>query len=496
MFDFNRHDYARTKTSLGLLALLATPAIALGQLSEVSQLSYWEHDVETQTNLPLQMDSRVFRVELGFDPVNPASEQLLAANGGAYVNLVVVLDAAMGMEWVVRNAYESVPDASWFELGNIAYEFGSAAVPNGVSLDSCIVAVVLTDEPIGNNEGDDEEDPGDADEVLDAVDPDQVRVELVQIHLDDIVYIPFSEEDLEEYDADPEWEEAGYRVEPGKKPVEDGQIATAPTDIPAIDEKSNHCVPGAHARSISYLMTYHDFTLVGDATPQDLFERFADAMDTTDALGTYPNEALEGRRTVLSELAPSTIRSNRCQDMEGDSEEEFAAAASDAMSRLKHGHDVEITLRIKRTSATATRPATFQNHRATLVRVAKYEHVEDPTTFRYRITTMDDQQGDDTAENEVNEYIANEAGQLYREVDGALHYYGYVVRFGWDEYIPRLCDLTNNGIVDGADLGFFLGNWGDSPDGSETDGDLNGDGKTNGADMSFLLGNWQERFDH
>jgi formylglycine-generating enzyme required for sulfatase activity len=49
-------------------------------------------------------------------------------------------------------------------------------------------------------------------------------------------------------------------------------------------------------------------------------------------------------------------------------------------------------------------------------------------------------------------------------------------------------DLTNNGIVDGADIGLLLSNWG--PCGSSCLYDLNNDGKVNGADLGILLANW------
>ncbi len=46
-------------------------------------------------------------------------------------------------------------------------------------------------------------------------------------------------------------------------------------------------------------------------------------------------------------------------------------------------------------------------------------------------------------------------------------------------------DLNGDGIVDGADLGILLNNWGgDGP------GDLNGDGIVDGADLGILLNNW------
>ncbi len=46
-------------------------------------------------------------------------------------------------------------------------------------------------------------------------------------------------------------------------------------------------------------------------------------------------------------------------------------------------------------------------------------------------------------------------------------------------------DLNGDGVVDGADLGLLLNNWGNSGL-----GDINGDGAVDGADLGLLLNNW------
>lgn len=51
--------------------------------------------------------------------------------------------------------------------------------------------------------------------------------------------------------------------------------------------------------------------------------------------------------------------------------------------------------------------------------------------------------------------------------------------------LPCIGDITNNGEVDGADLGVLLGDWGGS-----VSGDLDGSGSVDGADLGILLGNW------
>lgn len=45
-------------------------------------------------------------------------------------------------------------------------------------------------------------------------------------------------------------------------------------------------------------------------------------------------------------------------------------------------------------------------------------------------------------------------------------------------------DFNQDGVVDGADIGFLLAAWG------TPDGDLNGDGTTDGADLGILLSEW------
>lgn len=55
----------------------------------------------------------------------------------------------------------------------------------------------------------------------------------------------------------------------------------------------------------------------------------------------------------------------------------------------------------------------------------------------------------------------------------------FVVRVDW------IGDLNGDGVVDGADLGLLLGNWGGSGL-----GDLNGDGVVDGGDLGALLAAW------
>lgn len=49
-----------------------------------------------------------------------------------------------------------------------------------------------------------------------------------------------------------------------------------------------------------------------------------------------------------------------------------------------------------------------------------------------------------------------------------------------------MADLNNDGVVNGADLGLLLANWGTGG----PVGDLNFDCTVNGADLGILLANW------
>jgi hypothetical protein len=57
----------------------------------------------------------------------------------------------------------------------------------------------------------------------------------------------------------------------------------------------------------------------------------------------------------------------------------------------------------------------------------------------------------------------------------------------WDGPVSPFspADFNQDGVVDGADLGFLLAAWG------TPDGDLNGDGSTDGADLGILLSEWE-----
>ncbi|MFO0963771.1 MAG: PQQ-dependent sugar dehydrogenase [Phycisphaerales bacterium] len=71
-------------------------------------------------------------------------------------------------------------------------------------------------------------------------------------------------------------------------------------------------------------------------------------------------------------------------------------------------------------------------------------------------------------------YIADHGGQIYK-----------IIPASGDGPCPILGDINGDNLVDGADLGILLGNWG-----AAGASDLNGDGRVDGADLGILLGNW------
>jgi len=55
---------------------------------------------------------------------------------------------------------------------------------------------------------------------------------------------------------------------------------------------------------------------------------------------------------------------------------------------------------------------------------------------------------------------------------------------------PALADLNGDGVVDGADLGILLSNWGTPKGAKNLKADLNADGVVDGADLGILLSAW------
>ena len=166
----------------------------------------------------------------------------------------------------------------------------------------------------------------------------------------------------------------------------------------------------------------------------------------------------------------------------------FEPAMESVMDQVEHGHDVEITYSYSSSGKT-------YRHRAMIAKVEQF-HREDGWSW-YRIWTIDDNnQRDDKAANDLNCLIVNEVGVIYEQAgDGSWIRYGKVDQFSFDQYIPRLTDVNDDGKVDGADLAPVLGGFSGTPDGSEDDCDFNGDGETDGVDLAIILGYWGMTFE-
>ena len=85
----------------------------------------------------------------------------------------------------------------------------------------------------------------------------------------------------------------------------------------------------------------------------------------------------------------------------------------------------------------------------------------------------------------------NDAGQAseqnYVGNDGAVTIITGCIEDSCDCLPVSPADLNQNGVVNGADLGFMLAAWGSCADCAA---DLNGDGEVNGADLGLLLAAW------
>lgn len=477
----------RTKAGWGIAAVLAVPTLAFGQFAEVQQISYWEHDAEIGADLPVQLDSRVFRVELGFFEGDPVSEQLLDANGGGFVNVMFRADPASPWEWSVQNVYESVPDETWFELGNIAYEFGSSFWPNGILLEDCEIVLTLTEDPVPNEPiiapGEGWPVPVDPRERLQS-DPELEG----ELQLSD------------EYVESTPWDQLGRKIGTGRP---DSRVRTAksPTGIEAINEGVNECAPGASARGVGYLRDIYGFELKIDSTvpgdppvqegPQDLHKWYADLQSATDGVSDeekYSRQHFlaEQRQAVNTFFWGLPIRS---RDIGATFDNDvhfngttFPPAAEAMKSAVEHGHAVSIDFSYRGSDGKT------YGHRALINGV-------DQQGNNLVLITSNDEQGDGHAGTFTIVLIVTPDGRLWKiGTDGFPEPFGHIYRVVIDEYRPRLCDLNDDGIVNGADLAKFLGWWG-GPAGGEDDGDFNGDGETNGADLSILLSNWGKTFE-
>lgn len=486
MFELTHHCSPAWTSTCALFVALSSPVIAFGQCVEPVQNTYWEYDPETTLFHLAQADTCIMRIEICFDALDPASQQLLEENGGGYVNVVFRPDESMPWEWAIQNAYESVPHQMWFELGNLAYEFGSDSWEHGVVIEAGEFGVTVLAEPAVDIPG--------VTEILVRPIGRQDRV-LPPAPLEDV---PIDPAELEPAD---EWDHLGPWIGPGVEPTRRARCLLPAQMVPHVSGAIGEDVPAAHARTVAYLGLLYGFPLdntdFGDSI-YGLFEGYKYSMGT-ESWGTMQHSAREGRRaTNQSRNLP--IRTGDTEWIPGeDADVEFGRLIGQAIDRLAHGHGVGLSI-TSRVGQSQAHPLGLTIHREMVVGIDEYPSPQNAASSLYRIKmiTGASMMGNDPM-NTVIEFTVDESGELCNPDGteygpGGLLPSGKVVYFHWDDFIPRLCDLNHDGEVDGADLAHFIGRWGTTPDGSETDGDFNGDGFINGLDLAILLGVWDWRF--
>ncbi|MFG0252378.1 MAG: hypothetical protein ACF8NJ_05835, partial [Phycisphaerales bacterium JB038] len=250
-----------TRTMLALL--LAAGSAAHAANVEFRQLN-WLADDGTM----LVFASAVGEAEFSFDGADPADQQLLQSNGGAFVN--IVLSANSGQpDWVVQNLYLCYPDDVYLAGSTPSVQF-RLPVQEGEIAEFVQYGVQVTQMPL--------DDP--------FFDIDQFGgVQLADYHVggrngggSGLSAMPFI--------IGP-WIGSWW----DNLPVDWAWISVPTADVKAVEEDVNGCAPGACARSIAYLGATNDFDT--DAA-QDIYDDLYDDMDT-DASGTADDDMLAGK---------------------------------------------------------------------------------------------------------------------------------------------------------------------------------------------------------
>jgi hypothetical protein len=480
------HRSAFLGVTCGLLTLLSSPTIALGQCGEASQFTYWEYDPADGAVVPLPTDSGLLRVDLCFDALDPESQQLLEANGGGYVNVLFRTGPGMPWQWVVQNAFESVPDQTWFELGNIAYDFGLWGWDEGLVIEVGEFGVTVLENPT-------DEMPGVTQFMVLPIEF-QDRILPPGPQLDDIP------ENASYLGSNPLWIQLGFWMGLGILPVEHAEIRVPPRSVPEFYNPPESNIPAAHARSVGYLQQIYGFNMGMSAS--NLYQDYLNEM-RGDSGNIGMEGGLEGRRAV-NEEHNLPIRTGDGDFYTGldpmlPYEERFKGRCDEMIARLQHGHAVGLTL-VRCVPESELHPMGMSFERYMVTSIDRFDPEGEPSksVYRFKVITGFEPHGGPGRGNTVLQFHCDEKGKLCNpdgtemaQEDGCG---GEIWYFHWDEFIPRLCDMNNDGVVNGADLAHFCGKWGTTPDGSEADGDFNGDGHINGLDLAILLGVWDWRF--
>lgn len=460
------------------VVVVAAAHVATAQVTDIFQLDY----VDPATGDLAQPDSRVFRIEVDFDSSDPAQQQLLAKNGGGYLNVFVRLDPSLEPDWVVQNDFESFENAADLDNWLHSYTVGFVDlvnVPGGIYIGELEVATFIGPEP------------------------------LVKIRppWKGLIFLPFlvnneqwagdngaPSEDQEEPADDPtERDQAGPYVGNGENIVARGRTLVSPRNFPLVNERKWECTPASYARGIKYLsMIYPERFNPPDGDV--VFDRLKFECDTNDANDdVLPNDDQEGTLSEWGNIHPAMDGRDRVNDIENfplqstfdefkfdPNEPGFPNLIVEIQEKLNRG--VAVQMDIGRSNDT--------NHTVNVLQIDTIQH--SPSLQEYRIDFLDQNQDEEgLIQPRVKRIICNENGRFrYNEGNFSQDNPNIVLGFGIDEFFDK-ADFNRDRKVDGADQGLLLAAWGLCQH-SPCPGDLNKDGIVNGTDLGLLLAAWGE----
>lgn len=200
---------------------------------------------------------------------DPEDLQLLADNGGGFINALFAAEGGGDPQWSIQNLYLSYPNVDYMLGSSPAVQF-DLGTENGVCVAAAGINVVLSATPLES-----------------APPPELVSssVSVVDYHAggrnhggSGLSSIPFT--------IGP-W--IGCSLPSACTPSGLANTRVPSGDLPAVDEGENGCAPGSVARSIKYMMG-------DDADPaQDIYDELYDDMGTDSEEGTTDQNMLDGK---------------------------------------------------------------------------------------------------------------------------------------------------------------------------------------------------------
>ncbi|MBL1217471.1 MAG: hypothetical protein D8M59_08245 [Planctomycetes bacterium] len=333
--------------------------------------------------------SAVGRAVFTFSAADPDHQQFLAANGGGYINVLLWPDGG-DLDWVVQNLYVAYPDAATLDGAGTSVLFRLPGIEHGQEVLTASYGTAITDQPLAT-----------ADFVVDSD---------AEVFLYDHLTGGGA-------DDSPGFLNGGSGCSDLPSEIGNwcGTTTTTTTstsawigevdDYPPIDEKLNHCVPASTARSLDYLIRYHDLTRPknGDGTgmsSQQMESALATVMETTRADGTWfiapgtkKNKALIGKNKFVAEHSlpietrfPYTSRKTGAMPAQ--------PTLDDAMTSLADKCDVELVF--------ARKGGGF--HMVFVTQITRHEDANGTVTG-YTIDYVDDAKQDNGQADEVGRSI-------------------------------------------------------------------------------------------